>query len=238
MTMKQKDQYTLYELFDNLPLTLTELSKLTGKSHGTLTRIRDGEPCRKSTINRLLMVLSEVYKIDLSTENVEGITLEGRQQQKPSLANEVAPIAEKSIDAIPQNEVAQNRTVEPKRAYVRKADSALPDGALLATEFAARHGIKRETMRDHMNIGLGPGLIHGDDIADDCPVVIKDWVRFEERNKRVRKDGAVERERFLTAEQQSAALAFWQRHRVQVTQCDQPGCPCHGDEPQQVSLFS
>lgn len=81
--MKQKDQYTLYELFDSLPIPITELSKLSGKSHGTLTRIRDGLPARKDTINKLLLVLSDIYKLDLSADNVTGIVLEERQKKAP-----------------------------------------------------------------------------------------------------------------------------------------------------------
>ena len=84
--MKEKERYTLEELYDKLPIPITELSKRSGKSHGTLTRIRSGEPTRKSTINQLLMTLSEIYGIELSTDNVTGITLEGRQQQSATMA--------------------------------------------------------------------------------------------------------------------------------------------------------
>jgi hypothetical protein len=225
--MKQKDKYTLYELFDSLPIPLTELSRLSGKSHGTLTRIRDGEPARKSTINKLLMVLSDVYNLDLSTENVEGIILEGRQQ-RPAQIDEKPQVSTMPISATTtQEKEPQKRNVEPKRAYERKKDTGLPDGCMSATEFGLAHGIRRETFRDHMNIGLGKGLIHGPDVPEDGTVLVKDYVRAEERNKRVRKDGTIEKERFLTPSQQAEAIAFWRRHDVSFSQCDRPDCPCH-----------
>ena len=93
--MQRKEKYTLEELYDKLPIPLTELSKRSGKSHGTLTRIRDGEPARKSTINRLLMVFSEIYGLELSTDNVTGFTLEGRQQESAEKSN---PRAEQQTD--------------------------------------------------------------------------------------------------------------------------------------------
>jgi hypothetical protein len=69
-----------------------------------------------------------------------------------------------------------------------------------------------------MLIGIGDGLIHGDDVPEDGSVQIKDYVRSKERIKRTwfDKDGeeVIERERYLTPEQQSAAIAFWMRHGI------------------------
>ncbi len=223
--MKQKDKYTLYELFDKLPIPLTELSRLTGKAHGTLTRIRDGEPARKSTINKLLIVFSDIYKLDLSTENVEGIVLEGRQapriDKKPSI-----PAIPISSSTTPEKE-PQIPIVEAKRGYIRRKESGLPEGCILASKFAEEHNVNRTTFTEHMLYGLGPGLIHGPDVPEDGSVLVKDWVRFEERNKRVRKDGTIEKERFLTPSQQAATLDFWRRHDVNFSQCDRTDCPCH-----------
>jgi predicted DNA-binding transcriptional regulator AlpA len=126
-----------------------------------------------------------------------------------------------------QPESPLNHNVEPKRAYARRKESGLPTGCIFATEFGIVHGVPRETFNDHLLRGLGPGLIHGPDVPEDGTVLVKDWVRFEERNKRVRKDGTIEKERFLTPSQQADAIAFWKRHDVHFSQCDRPNCSCH-----------
>jgi predicted DNA-binding transcriptional regulator AlpA len=151
-------------------------------------------------------------------------------RKEQSLAHQ--SLSSPSLSPVPrdnsiQKEVAQNRSTTKKRAYTKKTDVRLPEGCVLATEFGIQHGIKRETFRDHMNNGLGPGLIHGPNVPEDGSVQIKDWVRSEERNKRVRQDGTVEKERYLTADQQAAALAFWRRHHVGFSQCERDNCPCH-----------
>lgn len=215
--MKQKDKYTLRELFDNLPIPLTELSKLSGKSHGTLTRIRDGEPARRSTINKLFIILSEVYKLDLSIDNVTGIVLEERQEKAARKAIE-PPMLEsvKPARVIPEK--------APKRVYNRKKETRLPEGwtegCIMAIEFARAHDVKRETFNDHLTKGLGPGLIgmSTDTISE------RDYVKHEAPDNPKRKG---EKERYLTPEQQAAAIQFWQRHKVDYSECDQDGCSCH-----------
>ncbi|HEX3643156.1 MAG TPA: hypothetical protein VHV10_17860 [Ktedonobacteraceae bacterium] len=75
-----------------------------------------------------------------------------------------------------------------------------------------------------MLIGIGDGLIHGDDVPEDGSVQVKDYVRYKEYIKRTwfDKDGkeVVERERFLTPDQQSAALEFWKKYGVEFTMPD------------------
>jgi transcriptional regulator with XRE-family HTH domain len=186
--MKQKERYTLKELYDNLPITMTELSKLSGKSHGTLIRIRNGEPTRRSTINKLLIILSEIYKLDLSLENVTDVVLEERQEKAIEKAKN--PLVK------PAKQVVEK---PPRRTYTRKKDIGLPDGCVLATDFARAHGIAPTTFRDHMLIGLGP---------------VKEQVDYSERDHPSRKG---ETERYLTPTQQAAALDFWRRHGVAFT---------------------
>lgn len=135
--MKQKERYTLQELYENLPITLTELSKLTGKSHGTLTRIRGGEPTRRSTVNKLLIILSEVYKLDLSLDNVTGIVLEERQEKAAEKAKN------RSIsDSSPQ-----------KRAYTTA--ESIPTNWVLCSDFFEAREIKETTYRRWLRDGLG-----------------------------------------------------------------------------------
>ena len=216
--MKQKEQYTLEELFNHLAITVTELSDLAGMSEVTIRRIRHGFPARRSTANKLLLAFSKAYDRDLSIDNVTGLVIDERQRtEKP-----------KKTYGLPEVRLA--KAIEEKaskRGYNRKQDNILPDGSILASKFAEAHGIARETFRDHMLNGIGPGLIHGPDVPEDGTVLVKDYVRAEERNKRVRKDGTIEKERYLTSEQQAGAIAFWKRHDVSFSQCERPECPCH-----------
>jgi len=74
--MEDKDTYTLQELYDELPMTLTDLGQRAGLSEVTVARIRDGKPARRSTINRLMRVMSDIYERPLSLYNVSGINVQ------------------------------------------------------------------------------------------------------------------------------------------------------------------
>ena len=74
--MEDKDTYTLQELYDELPMTLTDLGQRAGLSEVTVARIRDGKPARRSTINRLLRVMSDIYERPLALRNVSGINVQ------------------------------------------------------------------------------------------------------------------------------------------------------------------
>lgn len=220
--MKAKESYTLEELCSSLSITLTKFCQMAGITEGTLIRLRQGYAGRQHTINSILNTFSQVYGIDFSLENVQGLKV----QEKPHQKGKKPSVPTIPIDAMPQKEVSQKRIVEPTRDYSRQKATGLPDGCTLATEFGLLHGVKRETFRDHMNRGLGPGLIHGDDVPEDGSVLVRDYVRYEERPKRVRKDGTIEMERYLTSDQQAAAIEFWKRHDVTYSKCDQADC-CH-----------
>jgi predicted transcriptional regulator len=74
--LETKDVYTLEELYEELPCTLVELGQKSDLSEVTIARIRDGKPTRRSTVNRLLRTLSEIYGVNLSLRNVEGIKVQ------------------------------------------------------------------------------------------------------------------------------------------------------------------
>jgi predicted transcriptional regulator len=88
--MENKETYTLEELYENLPCTLVELGDRAGLNEVTIARIRDGKPTRRSSVNRLLLALSEIYKRPLSLKNVTGINvqrnlrLEKKEARQPS----------------------------------------------------------------------------------------------------------------------------------------------------------
>ena len=70
--MEEKRNYTLQELFNNLPISLAELARRSTVNEVTIARIRDGKTTpMRSTANRLLRVFSEVYARALTLENVE-----------------------------------------------------------------------------------------------------------------------------------------------------------------------
>lgn len=106
------------------------------------------------------------------------------------------------------------------RATLTKND--LPQGCIIASKFAEAHSVPRETLRDHMLIGLGKGTVPGEQTHPTLPV--KDHVDYSERPKPGRPK---EKERFLDQEQQRKTFAFWTRHNVSFSQCEIPECWCH-----------
>jgi transcriptional regulator with XRE-family HTH domain len=215
-TMERKDMYSIQELYDNLEISMLELSRRAEINPGTLSRIKKGRSARRPTVNKLLRTFSELYGIRLSLTNVFGIHLEG---EKPQAS--VAEKAEKPSVSQPVAKHTQAVSEGPKREYKRK-DTGLPAGAILATDFARNHGVKRETFRDHMLIGLGQGSVWGEE--PDPIMGVRDHVEFSERPKPGRPK---ETERYLTPDQQKAALEFWKRHDAAFEQCNRFECWCH-----------
>ena len=107
-------QYTLKELFDNLEITLTELSRRSGISDVTLISIRNGKSARRSTINTLLRTFSELYGIKLTLKNVSGISIQGKLVNAPVPMAEQATVPSTSkapIDETSKKKELQNRNV-------------------------------------------------------------------------------------------------------------------------------
>ncbi len=85
--MDQKDIYTVRELLESLPISLSELARQSRINEVTLARIRDGKlTTRRDTVNRLLPALSRIYERPLSLQNVTGIRLQGQSQPEESVA--------------------------------------------------------------------------------------------------------------------------------------------------------
>lgn len=80
--------------------------------------------------------------------------IEELKQEVQSLKNELRRISENR----PVEVSAYDGTYEKPRAQKRTTspDKALPDGAILAREFAAMYGVAPETFRDHYTKGVGP----------------------------------------------------------------------------------
>jgi len=76
METEAKSTYTIQELYDDLPISLVELGERAKLNEVTVARIRDGKSTRRTSVNRLLLVLSEVYDKPLSLKNVSGINVQ------------------------------------------------------------------------------------------------------------------------------------------------------------------
>jgi predicted transcriptional regulator len=73
---EEKSTYTIQELYDDLPITLIDLGERADLNEVTVARIRDGKSTRRTSVNKLLRVLSEVYGKPLSLRNVTGINVQ------------------------------------------------------------------------------------------------------------------------------------------------------------------
>ncbi|SRR6266550_4987155 len=123
------------------------------------------------------------------------------------------------VPPVPTTKAATEKA--PKRVITQKKKVVgLPDGCILATEFADNHARNPRTFLDDMTKGLGPGLIgtHTDTIPE------RDRVDYSERVKPSRPK---EKEKFLSSEQQRQALEFWKRHDVGFEVCNRIDCWCH-----------
>jgi len=83
-------KYTIQELFKRLPISISELGRRSKVSEVTAAKIRDGKRARIHSINRLLATFSELYGIELTVDNVEGLNiLKGRYGEGQEEGNQV-----------------------------------------------------------------------------------------------------------------------------------------------------
>ena len=121
-------------------------------------------------------------------------------QRYEDLARRMAtpPTAPQSqIETIAQPVTPSVRVRAATPARRRKGESDLPEGYILARDFALKYGVAPPTFRDHITIGLGRGE--------------KEKVEASARPKPGREK---ETERYLTPDQQEKALDFWRRHGI------------------------
>lgn len=89
------------------------------------------------------------------------------------------------------------------------APADIPPGSRQATDFAQAHGVNRVTFRDHMVVGVRGEFV--------------DHIAIPKANK------PRETDRWLSPEQQRAAIAFWSRYNTEWHLCTWPQCPvCPG----------
>ena len=147
-----------------------------------------------------------------SLDNVAGLALEDKKEIRRQM------LIRKGIPEKAEKQPAPAKTPKAvaekpqKRAY-KPRETGLPEGCILASDFAKMHGVNPRTFVDHMIIGKGPGLIGAS--TDTIPE--RDRVDYSERQNPSRPK---EKEKYLTSEQQLGALDFWKRHGVPFTMPD------------------
>jgi hypothetical protein len=200
--MEQKDMYTLEELYDNLPIALSELSRRSEINEVTLARVRDGFFARRSTIIKLLDAFSRVHGVKLTLSNVSGILIRDKKALREQAVKSTLYDDEKSkkppVSTQVQKTTSASKNLDKRSSRRRDSpEKELPEGCILARHFAMKHDVKPETFRDHYMIGLGRQE--------------KEKVTVSSRPKPSREK---ETEWYLTPEQQSQALKFWDRYGV------------------------
>lgn len=94
---------------------------------------------------------------------------------------------------------------------------SLPAGTLRMKNFAERHNVNRTTLLGHITDGIGRG---------DRKEHIQDTALPGRTPK--------EKDRYLTPDQQRAAIAVWKRHGFTYDQCIYPSCPACSHDSDQV----
>lgn len=186
-------------------LTATQAAKVIGVTDRT---IRDWIKEGKLTAHH-----PQPNRLAIAENDVERIARERKQYDvsipdATDLAARLAALEQKY--ALLEQELARLRMGTPvslappaleepqqKRAYHRNPEPArlLPDGAILARDFAKVHGVNPSTFRDHYTKGIR---------GDSLTVSSRPKPGREER----------ETEYYLTPAEQDLARDFWRRHDV------------------------
>lgn len=183
------------------------------------TRGEDGQySIAQSEVERLKQAQSERPRPAIASQETTGhgqpdleqrvADLERRVRTLEDAASHVQPSTEPQKPPIPvSSSHPSTLTPQPQiRPSVAKR-SPLPEGCILASDFAKQVGIPRETMRDLLLLGIGPGTIPGEQTDPTLPV--KEQIDYSERPKPGRPK---ETERYLTQEQQEQAIELLRKH--------------------------
>jgi predicted transcriptional regulator len=72
------EKHDFEKLLENMPATQAELARLSGMNERTIIRMKNGEVVLRSTANKVLRGLSQIYKQSLTLDNVTGIKISDR----------------------------------------------------------------------------------------------------------------------------------------------------------------
>lgn len=219
--------------------TAIEAARELSVSEKTIRRwIEDNKlQATKTASGRLAISEGEIERVKLEREQ-DGTNDQDQAARLEELERKYSDLEQKytalvarvaSLEDQPTTRTsASGRTSNPFKARQPGAPSSLelfsastlvppniPDGSMQYADFAQMHGMNPHTFRDHLTVGIGRGE------------EIKDKVEHLERPIPNRS----ERERWLSPDQQYAAVLFWQRHGKKYIPCAQ--CP---HRPEQVSV--
>lgn len=160
-----------------------------------LKQVLDSAKSRQST--------DMLQELELLTLRVQ--TLEEKVQTLESA--QTLSLVPTMSSAVPTTKDTHQPQQGPRNRNVGAKKGTLPDGCILCSDFAKQHGIPRETMRDYLLLGIGPGSVPGE-LADPM-IPVKEQIDYSERPKPGRPK---ETERYFTPEQQKNTIEVLKRH--------------------------
>ena len=72
------EKHDFEKLLENMPATQAELARLSGINERTIIRMKGGEIVLRSTANKVLRGLTQIYGQTLTLDNVTGINISDR----------------------------------------------------------------------------------------------------------------------------------------------------------------
>lgn len=216
-------------------LSAREAARRLGKDERTIRRwVAAGKLTpRTSASNRMAIdeqdierLAAQLTEADLEkSQEVNDLKarIEKLEQDQASILARLALLEDREIPARSWRPAASASEIAIPRAPARPRPTVLttptttpenvPAGSRQATEFAESHSVNRVTFRDHMILGIRGDLV--------------EHISFQKPNK------PKEIARWLSPEQQRAAIAFWERHGTKWEHCTRPGCLiCGSGDPE------
>ncbi|HEX3640081.1 MAG TPA: helix-turn-helix domain-containing protein [Ktedonobacteraceae bacterium] len=121
-------------------------------------------------------------------------TIDIQSRRLNELTKRVAELEARNVPTQPVPPSTTADTIpQPKPQIATTAINSLPDGCILARDFARMHGVPESSFRRHIASGIGGDMVEA---------------------------GSSKHGRYLTPEQQEATLEFWQRHNVKFTRLE------------------
>src|SRR5258708_4595914 len=71
-----ENMYQFSKLLENMPASLSELSRIANVHERSIMRMRDGNRVQRSTVNKVLRALSQLYGQTFTLDNVTGINVQ------------------------------------------------------------------------------------------------------------------------------------------------------------------